>query len=115
MEMKWFNYVISAVVSLAGAFGGATLLFYRQNKAAKELDNEAKQSEEWRKLYEMERGEVEDLNKKIDSLYTEIRKHRDEKNTMAKRITELEIDNTKSTIYRCEVAGCARRKPPTGY
>ena len=113
--MEWANYIISAVVSLVGAFGGATLLFYRQNKVSKELDNEAKQSDEWRKLYEMEKDEVNDLNKKIDTLYDEIRKHRDEKNTMAKRITELEIDNTKSQIYRCEVAGCARRQPPTGY
>lgn len=113
--MEWLNYVISAVVSLAGAFGGATLLFYRQNKVSKELDNEAKQSDEWRKLYEMEKEECDELNTKIDSLFDEIRKHRDEKNTMAKRITELEIDNTKGKIYRCEVAGCVKRHPPTGY
>lgn len=113
--MDWLNIVISGVAAIVGAIGSGSIFFVRQNKTAKKIENEAAQSAEWRKLYEEMKTELSERDSKIDRLYDEIKEHRNEKNAMSKRITDLEVENTKSRIYRCEVAGCAKRQPPTGY
>lgn len=113
--MDWLDIVLSGVAAIVGAIGSGSIFFVRQNKTAKKIENEAAQSAEWRKLYEEMKTELLERDSKIDRLYDEIKEHRNEKNTMSKRITDLEVENTKSRIYRCEVAGCAKRQPPTGY
>lgn len=113
--MEWINVIVSGAAAIIGALGGGSLFLVRQNKTAKKIENEAAQSAEWRKLYEEMKLEAKERDGKIDRLYDEMKGHRDEKNAMAKRITELESENTKGRIYRCEVAGCPRRQPPTGY
>ena len=63
------------------------------------IENQAKQSDEWYKLYEEERNENKELNKKIDSLYEELAKERDMKNQLYIQNTELQVENTRLTIY----------------
>ena len=117
--------IVSSVVSLlVGA--GSTVLFAPQIRKSKILENEAKQAEEWRKLYEEERKrsaeeerewreERKRLDDKIDDLYAQITKHRDEKAEKSKRIAQLEVENTRLEMLKCEVVKCINRKPPTGY
>lgn len=79
------------------------------------IENQAKQSDEWYKLYEEERNENKELNKKIDSLYEELAKERDMKNQLYIQNTELQVENTRLTILKCEVPSCINRNPLTGY
>lgn len=117
--------IISSTVSLILGIG-STLLFYPQSKKEKNIQNESKQSDEWRKLYEEQSEELKGERKrhedhiiakdqKIDSLYCEISRHRDEKAEKSNRIAELEVDNTRLCLLKCEVPNCPNRKPPTGY
>lgn len=117
--------VLSSVVSLVLGIG-STVLFFPQTRREKNLQNEAKQAEEWRKLYEEERkardedqkdwhDERNRLDAKIDDLYIQINHHRDEKATIIKRNTTLEVENTRLSMLKCEVVNCPNRKPPTGF
>ena len=117
--------VLTALVSLVTG-AGSILLFFPQIRKSKIIENEAKQSEEWRKLYDEERKmhfeerkeweiERDKLNTKIDDLYNAITKHRDEKARIIKSNTSLEVENTRLCLLKCEVVNCDKRKPPTGY
>lgn len=117
--------IITSIVSLVVGIG-TTLLFYPQTRKEKNLQNEAKQAEEWRKLYDEERNardedqkdwieERDRLDAKIDELYLQINKHRDEKAEVIKRNTTLEVENTRLSMLKCEVVNCSHRQPPTGY
>ena len=117
--------IVTAAVSLiTGA--GSMLLFFPQVRKSKIIENEAKQSEEWKKLYDEERrmaseerkeweSERNRLNDKIDELFAQITKHRDEKAEVIKANTALEVENTRLRMLKCEVVNCPSRKPPTGY
>lgn len=107
--------IIVAIVSGVLAGGLSPFLFFRQDKAAKEIENETHQSEEWHKLYEEECNERKERDAKIDNLYVEINKHRDAKAGLARRISELEVENTKLKLMMCEVPSCPKRQPKTGY
>lgn len=61
--------IIVAIVSGVLAGGLSPFLFLRQNKDAKEIENESHQSEEWCKLYEEECKERKERDAKIDELY----------------------------------------------
>lgn len=117
--------IISSAVSLILGIG-STVLFFPQTRKEKNLQNEAKQAEEWKKLYDEERKARDEdqkdweqertrLDAKIDDLYVQINRHRDEKAEIIKRNTKLEVENTRLTMLKCEVVNCLNRKPPTGY
>ncbi len=117
--------IVTAAISLITGAGGM-LLFFPQVRKSKIIENEAKQSEEWKKLYDEERkmaaeerkeweSERNRLNDKIDELFIQITKHRDEKAEIAKTNTALEVKNTRLCMLKCEVVNCPNRKPPTGY
>lgn len=107
--------IIVAIVSGLLAGGLTPFLFFRQNKEAKEIENETHQSDEWHKLYEEMHTELKERDAKVDSLYAEINNQRDRKAELSKRITELEVENTKLKLFMCEVPSCPKRQPKTGY
>lgn len=115
MDLGWITIVSSGLAAVVGALGSGGLFMVRQNKMAKVIENEASQSAEWRKLYDEMKQELNERDCKIDRIYDEKKALRNEMHALSKRITELEVELTKSKIYRCEVAGCPKRQPPTGY
>ena len=68
--------------------------------------------QEERTEWEIERNQ---LNGKIDALFDQINKHRDEKAEVIKENTRLEVENTRLSMLKCEVINCIKRQPPTGY
>lgn len=109
--MEWLNWIIGTAVTLIGTLSG--FVYYRQNRIAKELENEAKQSEEWRKLYEEMKAEAKERDTKIDSLYDTINQHRNEKAELRQQITDLSVKVTAMRFTKCEKLYCADRIPPT--
>lgn len=125
--------ILSIIGSLGGITGIASLLYIKQERKSKELDNEtkdidneAKQSEEWRKLYEEERQcflqarkdydeTIKEKDAKIDSLYAEISNQKNQKVELHNKIAEMTTEVTRLKLLKCEAVNCVNRKPPTGY
>lgn len=112
------------ITALVGMLCGNIMMFLllpQKRKAenlkneAQNLENEAVQSEEWQKLYNEEREQINKLNAKIDSLCEELTKSRNENYTFHEQLTEAKIENTKLKFLKCERPACSQRQPPTGY
>lgn len=103
--MDWMS-LLSSIVTAVLTGGGITAFLYRkENKRAKQLENETTASSQWRELYERAETRADALNVKIDELYKELSYIRDKNNG-------LTTQNAVLKILKCKRIGCADRKPP---
>lgn len=113
--------IVTGVVGIISGNIMMFLLFPQKRKSenlkneAQDIENEVKQSEEWRKLYNKSQEENKELNIKIDSLYGTIATHRDENTQLRIENTKLMVENTKLELLKCNKPSCPHRQPPTGY
>lgn len=105
--MDWTTIIVAAVSALISGGGIAGIVFFRENKRAKQLQNEATASSQWRELYEKSEAKVESQSVKIDALYKENNRLRDENNSLTTQAAVM-------TMYKCEKLVCADRMPPFG-
>lgn len=110
---------ITGVVALLGGIGGlggicSIFLFYRENKQAKQLQNDHNANNEVWALVEKYKQRTIDLeatiaekDNKIDSLYNMNNELRNRNDKLSSTVTAL-------SILRCKVVGCANRVPPMG-
>lgn len=73
--MDWLNFIVGIV----GVVVGSSLMFYRQNKEAKIIQNESALSAEWEKLYNEQKSErlnnaeqIRQLRAELDGVKAEI-------------------------------------------
>jgi uncharacterized protein HemX len=108
--------IISALTTLLGILlGGGGVLFWKQDKRAKEIENEAHQSDEWRKLYERSEQDSRDKSDKIDRLYDEKKELRERFETLMAECAELKIQNKELEYQKCQRFECLKRCPPRFY
>ena len=108
--------IISALTTMLGILlGGGGVLFWKQDKRAKEIENEAHQSDEWRKLYERSEQDSRDKSDKIDRLYDEKKELRERFETLMAECAELKIQNKELEYQKCERFECLKRCPPRFY
>lgn len=108
--------IISALTTVLGILlGGGGVLFWKQDKRAKEIENEAHQSDEWRKLYERSEQDSRDKSDKIDRLYDEKKELRERFETLMAECAELKIQNKELEYQKCERFECLKRCPPRFY
>lgn len=100
--------LIAEIGALLAGGGLAGALFYRERKRGEQLKNETTASEQWRALFERSDADVRQRDSKIDKLYNEIAHLRTENNHLSTEVAVL-------TVHKCEVKGCAKRQPPSGY
>lgn len=110
---------ITGIVAILGSIGGlggicSIFLFYRENKRAKQLENEHKANDEVWALVEKDKERIADLeatikekDNKIDSLYKTIGGLRMRNDKLSSKCAVL-------SITHCKVVGCANRVPPMG-
>lgn len=132
MEAEEILRIINALGSLltGGGLGVLTFLFFfdsrKRTEAAKakqaeaeakktEEDNITSYAEEWKALYEQRDKRVDELNVKIDLLYQEKEDDRKRIRELQEKNTELSLELQKANFMKCEVKGCDKRQPPTGY
>lgn len=119
---EWINIVVTAVCAIAGAFGGGTLLYFRQNKRQKEIDNELKVADGWEKMYHEKEAKCNAKDAKIDELRRDINNLREGKISLVEEhikeveqlqaeVFDLRLKLAESNWYRCERCGCQSRKP----
>ena len=95
---------------------------YKQNKQKAVLENESFEGEEWKKLYEEEKGRVlyweqkyDELQGKRDELEDLLNKHRDEKAQLRIQLMDEKVRCEQLDRMKCEVRGCTNRKPPSEF
>lgn len=84
--------------TLLSGGGVAGFMQYKQNKKAKELENDKAASEQWRALYEEQTRTVQALREKLHDACTCLEKE--------KRQTLM------CRFYMCEKLDCTDREPP---
>ena len=110
------TFNIETITALVGMFlsgGGVSIFFfYRERKKTKKLENDAlalgneiTMSEQWQKLFERSDCIVQQKDDKIEELYKENGKLRDENNS-------LTTENAVLKLLKCETVGCEKRVPP---
>lgn len=99
--MGWLPVLTAFVGTL---LGGGSVLFYKQNKAAKVIENESSLAKEWKKLYDEEKSKREKDSEKLDKCIVDIAK-------LYGKVEILEADKTILIYYSCADIGCEQRKP----
>lgn len=105
--MDWTTIIVALISALVSSSGIAGVIFFRENKRARQLENETTASAQWRELYEKSEAKVESQGNKIESLYKENGYLRDQNNSLTTQKAVL-------VMYKCEVLECANRRPPFG-
>lgn len=74
--MEWLQVIVTAICSLLAAVGGGSIIYFKQNRAMKEVEVEIKKQEsesneiaQWKELYQEVKSENRRLSDKIDELY----------------------------------------------
>lgn len=105
--MDWTT-VLTGLISALISGGGLMGVFYmKENKKAKQLENESTASSQWMELYEKSAQKNEKLQTKLDASYKENSMLRDTNNN-------LTTQNAVLKVYKCESISCNNRKPPFG-
>lgn len=121
--IDWVNIIVAAVCSIVGAFGGGSVLYFRQNKREKDISNELREADEWEKLYREKEQKCDAKDAKIDELRNHINLLQEERirliaessakqQEMSGQVSQLRTEMIECNWYRCEVCGCKNRQPP---
>ncbi|MEG1759512.1 MAG: hypothetical protein RSB23_06260 [Alistipes sp.] len=105
--MDWTTIIVAIVSALLTSGGLASIFFFRENKRAKQLENETTASAQWRELYDKSEAKVDSQTLKIDAMYKENNYLRDQNNNIT-------TQNAVLKMYKCEFLACTNRKPPFG-
>lgn len=128
--MDWISFLQNNIGEFIILIGGSGILYWRETKRGKKIDNDGKVMEEWKEMYhEKEKkctekdqiikdkdDKIEQLRKKISSLYDErsefMAKREFELKQKDSEILELKMKQGELQWNECRVNGCDRREPP---
>jgi len=113
--MDYLTILASAFCSIVGALGGGGIIYYKQTRRMKEAEVEAKQSDEWKKLYEKSDEDSREKDRKIDALYCERQQMYNQLIERDRTIAYKDIQIERLKFARCDINGCRRRRPPREY
>lgn len=113
--MEVLTIVISAVVAFLFGEKLYTWIFVKQDKQAKEADNEARAVETLQKALDLIQRQLEKSNadsaEKQSIIVSQQKELYNERAELAKKTTEVEVLKCRE----CRKHGCADREPQTGY
>ena len=112
--MDWTTIICALIAALIPSGGIAGYVFLREDKKAKQLENDHNANNEVWTLVNKYKERITDLeatikekDNKIDNLYKTIGELRTRNDKLSSKVAVL-------TILRCKVVGCANRIPPMG-
>jgi hypothetical protein len=121
---------IETIITVIGALGGLELVkFLYQSLANRKTDRRREIASAEKEEVNVQSDEIENLIKlqehhnklidakdsKISELRDRIRDFRDKELEMARKMNEKDLEIQLMKIYKCEIRGCAQRKPPSDY
>lgn len=90
------------------------LLFYKPNRAAKEIENDAHGNAALQSVIGTLREQLERGDSNNKELQQTIDKLREEKEQLIQENIRLEQQNQINCFWKCDVKGCPKRQPPNG-
>lgn len=129
MELTQNVELIGNIVNLIALPLIGSLMFYSIKKRqaeseAQKAEAEARKSEadnitsyatEWKELYEKKEQKVQELDAKIDKLYQEKEGDRQKIRELNEQNSSLKLQIQSLTFKKCEVKGCGKREPQSGF
>lgn len=110
--MDWTTIITSLVAALIPSGLVGTLIFFKENKRSRQLDNESKVIEEWKGITEVYKARCEELKATVDSKDKKIEELYIEGGAMRERLDKLSSRNAVLEIFKCKEISCGNRKPP---
>lgn len=98
--METTNIIITSIATLLGVLGGGTsILFWKQDKKNKELQNEITAISEWKELYMLQKKKNVELEEKVQRLENEVYEMRKEMlNKMLNKKTPAKKETPKNNL-----------------
>lgn len=110
--MDWTTIVTSLVAALIPSGFVGTLIFYKENKRGRQLENESKVIEEWQGIANMYKNRCEELKQTLDSKNAKIEEMYKEEAGMREKLDKRSSRNAVLEIFKCKEISCGTRKPP---
>ena len=110
--MDWTTIITAALSALIPSGLVGSIIFYRENKRGKQLENESKVIEEWKGITEVYKARCEELKATVDSKDKKIEELYIEGGAMRERLDKLSSRNAVLEIFKCKEISCGNRKPP---
>lgn len=110
--MDWSTIITSLVAALIPSGFIGTLIFYRENKRSRQLDNESKVIAEWQGIAGMYKNRCEELKATVDAKNDKIEELYKNEAVMRERLDKLSSKNAVLEIFKCKEISCGNRKPP---
>lgn len=115
---------IVGLVTIPSAIKKAAAEARKEEAEAKttEIENMKAVADGWKELAE-ERQEankekderISELTKQVDERYVDIGQWRDKYNAKQEEVTQLRVKIATDEVKMCQLRGCEKRTPPTGY
>lgn len=110
--MDWTTIVTALVAALIPSGLVGTLIFYKENKRGRQLENESKVIAEWQGIADMYKKRCDELKATVDSKNAKIEELYKEGSVMRERLDKLSSKNAVLEIFKCKEISCGNRKPP---
>ena len=110
--MDWSTIITSLVAALIPSGFIGTLIFYRENKRSRQLDNESKVIADWQGIAGMYKNRCEELKATVDAKNDKIEELYKNEAVMRERLDKLSSKNAVLEIFKCKEISCGDRKPP---
>ena len=70
MDISWIDVATGAITGLLGAIGGGGVIYWKENKKGKQIENKAHEIDNILKLAEVQQKTIEGLQKQLDENHT---------------------------------------------
>ena len=112
--MDW-ETIIAAVAGAVAAGGGiGGIVYFRENKRAKKIENDKAAAEEWKELYKQAQSDLKEKEEKIDTMGLKLDKVFDEMHKKEAEFAGVVVQLTRSRFLECIKTPCTHRDPPWG-
>lgn len=112
--MDWSGIVVGLITGIFTSGCAMSLMYYRENKKAKQIENEKSIVDEWQGIAQERKNRCDELKASLDKKDEKIEELYKEKALLLQRSDTLSSKNAALSILKCRDLSCANRQPPFG-
>ena len=110
--MNWSDILAGLIAAIFSSGVFLSLLYYRENKKAKQIENEKSIVDEWQGIAAERKSRCDELKSSLDHKDNKIEELYKENAELRKRNDGLSSANTALSILKCKEVSCTKREPP---